>query len=482
MKTRIRRLQFAVLTISLLGAAGLCQPAQAAGADAATLGRIRDAGMKSDWAYQHLAEMTDSVGPRLSGSPGYDAAVQLLAAHMRALGAEVTLQPVKVPHWVRGLETAELTSYPGQPRGLIQKLHLTALGGSGATPAAGITARVVAVKDMAELTARAREVPGSIVVFTARFDQNMADNGLADVAYGQNGWYRRSGPSEAAKLGAVATLIRSVGGADFRLPHTGSTRFADDQKHSPSAALAAEDADMIARLAARGPVSLKLVLTPQILPDHDTFNVIADWKGRDKPDEIVLVSGHLDSWDLGTGAIDDGIGVYGSAGVIAVLKDLNLRARRTIRVVGYANEENGGAGGRAYLQAAGGAAAAATHAAVIESDSGAGRPLGFEAAVTTGSASQLEPLVDVLLPLGATAITRVDQRVGADIGPLQGVGIPGFGMKPDTRHYFDLHHTPADTFDKVDPVDMQAHVASLGVLAYFLAEMDTPLPRFTPSP
>lgn len=466
---------------TLIGAA--CLPSvQAAGADAATLARIRDAGMQSDWAYQHLEEMTDSVGPRLSGSPGYDAGVQLLAAHMRALGAEVTLQPVKVPHWVRGLETGELTAYPGQPKGLTQKLHLTALGGSGATPAAGLTAKVVAVKDFAELQARAAEVPGNIVVFTAKWDQNLADNGHAEQAYAQNGQYRREGPAQAVALGAAAVLIRSVGGADYRLPHTGGTRFPAGKPPSPAAALAAEDADLIARLAKRGPVSLKLVLTPQTLPDHDTFNVIADWKGREKPEEIVVVSGHLDSWDLGTGAIDDGVGVYGGAGVLEVLKTLNLRPRRTIRLVGYANEENGGRGGRAYLDAAGGAAAAVSHAAAIESDIGAGRPLGIEAAVTPGSVSLLAPVAEALQPLGATLIDRVDARVGADIGPLQGVGVPGFAMLPDTRHYFDYHHTPADTFDKVDPWNMKAHVATTAVLAYYLAEMEAPLPRFTPSP
>jgi hypothetical protein len=477
MNTRHRTRLLPVLALGLAAAASHSSAAFAADADAATLARIRDAALQGNWAYTHLAELTDSIGPRLSGSPGYDAAVQLVAAHMRALGAEVTLQPVKVPHWVRGVETGELVSYPGQPRGLTQKLHLVALGGSGATPAEGITARVLAVKDMAELQARAKEVPGSIVVFTAKFDQNLAENGHAETAYGQNGIYRRSGPAEAAKLGAAATLIRSVGGAEYRLPHTGSTNFPNGQKPAPCAALSAEDADMIARLAARGPVSLKLVLTPQLLPDHDTFNVIADWKGREKPNEYVIVSGHLDSWDLGTGAIDDGVGVYGAAGAIETLQRLGIRAKRTIRLVAWANEENGGRGGRAYLEAAG-ADGVARHVAAYESDTGGGRSLGLDAAVTRESIPLLQPVIDALAPLGATTLARQEGGVGADISPLQAEGVPGFAMLPDTRHYFDYHHTPADTFDKVAPEDMKGHVATAAVLAYFLAEMEQPLPRF----
>ena len=278
----------AALGIGLLCAASVRSVyAAPAPVDAATLAKIRDAAMSDDWAWQHLAALTDKIGPRLSGSPQQAAAVTQVADAMRALGAQVTLQPAKVPHWVRGEERAELVEYPGRPAGITQRLHLTALGGSSATPASGLTARVIVVHDFEELKARSREVSGNIVLFRARFDQRLADNGNASDAYRQAVLYRGSGPSAAAVLGAAAALVRSVGGADYRLPHTGATVWKDKQAAIPAAALTAEDADLVVRLAESGPVTLKLLLTPQMLPDADSNNVIADWPGREKPGEYV---------------------------------------------------------------------------------------------------------------------------------------------------------------------------------------------------
>ena len=327
---------------------------------------VRDAAMDSDWSWQRLEELTDRIGPRLSGSPQHAAAIAQLADAMRALGAEVRLQPAKVPHWVRGEEHAELIDYPGRPPGVTQALHLTALGGSSATAAAGLTARVIVVHDFDELQARSSEVRGNIVLFEARFDQRLADNGEAMAAYLQAGQYRFIGPSTAAALGAAAALVRSVGGADYRLPHTGATAWKDKQAPIPAAALAAEDADLITRLAAQGPVSMKLLLTARMLPDADSANVIADWPGSERPDEYVVVSGHLDSWDLATGATDDGVGVMAAAGVIQVLQQLNVHARRTIRFIGWTNEENGGRGHTAYFDSV--RQPIATQCAAIESD------------------------------------------------------------------------------------------------------------------
>jgi carboxypeptidase Q len=439
------------------------------------LPRIRDAAMQNTWAYEHLREMTDKVGPRLSGSPGYAAAAKQLAAELKALGAEVTLQPVKVPHWVRGAEAAELVDYTGRPEGLTQPLHLTALGGSGATPAAGITARVVVVHDLDELKARAAEVKGAIVLITQTFDERLAQNGRPGNAYGDGAKIRFAGPGEAAALGALATLTRSIGGANYRLPHTGATGF-KDKTPIPAAALSAEDADLITRLAAQGPVKLHLTLTPKTLPDVDSFNVIADWRGTEKPDEFVVVSGHLDSWDLGTGALDDADGVYASAGVIQTLAQLNLHAKRTIRVIAWANEENGLRGAKQYLENA--SKTLEQHTAVIETDEGGGRSLGISAAVTLESYSQLQPLASVLRPIGANVIERTDRNCGADISVLQNAGVPGFGPLLDARTYFDYHHTAADTFDKVDPENLRSQIATLAVLSYFLAELPQPLPRF----
>jgi Zn-dependent M28 family amino/carboxypeptidase len=211
------------------------------------------------------------------------------------------------------------------------------------------------------------------------------------------------------------------------------------------------------------------------LPDADSFNVIADWPGTERPDEYVIVSGHLDSWDLGTGATDDGVGVIAAAGVLEVLQHLQLHARRSIRFVGWADEENGGHGPTAYLNSPGGALA--NQCAAIESDMGAGRALGIEAAVANGTLAALQPVVNALAPLGASVLQPQEGEVGSDIGPLQAAGVPGFAPLLDTRHYFDYHHTAADTLDKVDPRNLQTQVATMAILAYFLADADTCLPR-----
>ena len=444
------------------------------------LTQVRAAAMNSDWAWKRLEDLTDRIGPRLSGSTQQAAAITQVADAMRALGAQVTLQPAKVPHWVRGEEKAELTNYSGRPSGVTQPLHLTALGGSSATPASGLEARVIVVRDFDELRAKAAEVRGNIVLFESRFDQRLADNGNAGAAYEQSGEYRFRGPAEAASLGAAAALVRSIGGADYRLPHTGTTIWKDRQAPIPAAALAAEDADLIVRLAARGAVAMKLVLTPQTLPDVDSFNVIADWPGRELPKEYVVVSGHLDSWDLGTGATDDGVGAMAAAGVIQVLQQLNLHPRRTIRFIGWTNEENGSRGSKAYFDSVG--KTLDSQCAAMESDEGAGRALGINASVTQDSLARLQPAIDALKPIGATVLQAHEGELGADIAPLQAAGVPGFSPLVDARHYFDYHHTAADTLDKVDPVNLQSQVATMGVLAYYLADLPACLPRIAVPP
>jgi carboxypeptidase Q len=444
------------------------------------LAQVRTAAMSSDWAWRRLQVLTDRVGPRLAGSAGQAAAIAQVAAAMRALGAQVTLQPTKVPHWVRGEEHADLTSYAGRPEGVVQHLHLTALGASAATPAAGLEAQVMVVHDFDDLHAHAAQVRGKIVLFDSRFDQQLAENGQAGAAYMQSGQYRVHGPAAAAALGAVAALVRSIGGADYRLPHTGVTRWEDRQAPIPAAALAAEDADLILRLAADGPVSMKLWLTPVTLPDADSFNVIADWPGTERPNEYVIVSGHLDSWDLGTGATDDGVGVMAAAGVLQVLQQLRLHARRSVRFIGWADEENGGHGPVAYMASASGAIA--NQCAAIESDLGAGRTIGIEAAVAKGSLPAVRPVIEALMPLGASVLQPHEGEVGSDIGPLQAAGGPGFAPLLDTRHYFDYHHTAADTLDKIDPRNLQLQVATMATLAYFLADGESCLPRVPAGP
>jgi hypothetical protein len=440
------------------------------------LARIRDAAMGSDWSWQRLSELTDRIGPRLSGSPQFTAAIAQVASAMRSLGAEVQLQPAKVRHWVRGEEHAELIDYPGRPPGITQPLRLTALGGSSATPAAGLNARVIVVHDFSELAARSAEVRGNIVLFEVRFDQRLADNGEASTAYRQAGDYRFTGPSKAAALGAAGALVRSIGGADYRLPHAGETYWKDKQAPIPAAALAAEDADLIDRLNAAGPVTMKLLLTAHTLPDADSDNVIADWPGSEHPEQYVVVSGHMDSWDLATGATDDGVGVMAAAGVIQVLQQLHLHARRTIRFIGWTDEESGSEGGdKAYFDSV--HHDIASQVAAIESDEGAGRALGIRASVAPGSLALLQPVVNALTPIGASALVAHEGALGADIATLQSAGTPGFAPLVDARHYFDYHHTAADTLDKVDPQNLQTQVATMAVLAYYLAQRPGPLPR-----
>ena len=450
--------------------------AQAAspGNDPAALAKIRDAAMTSDYAWERTADMTDLIGPRLSGSAGAAAAVNQVADAMRKLGAKVTLQPVKVPHWVRGAETGELVDYKGRPDGITQRVVLTALGGSGATPNEGLVAPVIVVSSFDELKARAAEVKGRIVLFDVPFDQHMADRGLAGPAYGQGSNFRTNGPRMAAEMGAAAALVRSVGGANYRLPHTGNTALQDGAR-IPAAAVSVEDAMLMRRLAGRGPLRMRLVLTPKILPDADSFNVIADFPGTDKPDEVVIVSGHLDSWDLATGAHDDAAGVASAMAVFEVLKKLDYRPRRTIRLIAWMNEENGTRGARTYLEAQ--QANAGSHVGAIESDNGVGRPFGMRASVPAASTRLFAPLQAALLPIGAAVFQRQDALSTGDLSGLERAGVPSFAPLVDTSAYFDYHHTAADTLDKVDPDNLRRNVAVMTATAWFLANVEEPIGR-----
>jgi carboxypeptidase Q len=454
--------------------AGTTVQAATPGNDPAALAEVRDTALHSDYAIGRLEDLTDLVGPRLSGSAGAAAAVQQVADELRKLGARVTLQPVKVPHWVRGVETGEVVDYRGRPEGVTQKIVLTALGGSGATPAGGITAEVIVVRSMEELQARAAEVKGRIVLFDVPFDQKMANAGLAGMAYGQAVAFRAAGPRKAAELGASAALVRAVGGAAYRLVHTGATILRDDAR-IPAAAVTIEDALLIGRLSRRGPVRLHLTLTPRILPDADSYNVIADWPGTDKADEIVLVSGHLDSWDLATGANDDATGVVSAMGVIDTLRKLDYRPRRTIRVVAWMNEENGGRGGRTYTEL--NRSLAGKHVAAYEDDNGSGRPFGVRGGIGLKAEALMAPLEAALTPMGAGGFRREDVIGSGDLHDLEDAGVPSFEPWIDSSDYFHYHHTTADTFDKVDPENLRRHVAVMATTAWFLANTEEAIGR-----
>jgi Zn-dependent M28 family amino/carboxypeptidase len=302
----------------------------------------------------------------------------------------------------------------------------------------------------------------------------MAAEGRGGQAYGEAVVYRSDGPSAAARQGAVACLIRSVGGADYRLPHTGQTNYAADAPKIPAGAVTAEDADLIVDLARQGPVKMKLVLTPQQLPDAESYNVIGDIKGSEHPEQVIIVSGHLDSWDLGTGAIDDAAGVGVSMEAANLIQKLHLKPKRTIRVIAWMNEENGLAGSKQYAKDH--EKEISRHFAAIETDGGAGHPLGINIKGKPEVKKMLAPVAAILQESGAGGLNLVE-HAGADIGPLEKANVPAFSPIQDSRFYFNYHHSAADTLDKIVPKELAENSAVVAVLAYALANMERPLPR-----
>ena len=433
---------------------------------------IRTAALSDDYAYRQVAHLTENIGPRPSGSLQAKAAVDYVAGELRQLGLDVHLEEVKVPHWVRGAETAELTEFPGQASGTTQKVVLTALGGSTSTPVEGVTTEVVVVNNFDELKALGRDkIAGKIVLFNELFDKQKAAGGMAFAAYGEAVRYRGAGPKAAADLGAVAALVRSVGSADYRLPHTGFSFPAG----IPAGAVTAEDADLIAHLSTQGTVRIHLTLTPQKLPDASSYNVIADLKGSEHPEQLVVVSGHLDSWDLGTGAIDDGAGVVVAMEAAEILQKLHLHPKRTLRVIAWMDEESGGAGSQAYTKDY--SAEFLRTAAAIESDSGAAHPLGFDVKMTPRAAELLRPVLEILQSFGANALQPSTYPPGADIAAMAEAGVPALGILQDGRTYFYYHHSAADTLDKIVPAELRENAAAMAVMGYALASMKDPLPR-----
>jgi carboxypeptidase Q len=441
----------------------------------ATMARLRDAAMKDSYAFNELRHLTDNIGPRLSGSPQAQQAVEYVATEMRALGAKVTLEKATVPHWVRGAETAEVVKWPGQTPGTTQRIVLTALCPSVATPPEGITAEVVVVDDWEQLRSLTPDaVKGKILLFNHRFDKELAAEGHGLEAYVGGVVYRAAGASAGAALGAVAVLVRSVGGADYRIAHAGEMEYLPNVAKVPAAAVTAEDADLLGDLASQGPVTLHLTLTPRTLPDAESDNVIADWPGTEHPEQVVIVSGHLDSWDLGTGAIDDGSGIVVSMETIHLMSELGIHPRRTIRMVAWMSEEEGSQGAAAYM--ADHANEVANHTGAIESDLGADHPTGIYYAGKPALGAWLQPVAQVLDAIGAETLTAVPET-GADIEGLTEKGVPSFAPIQDSRYYFNYHHTAADTLDKVNPQHLNENAAVMAVLAYALADSPEPAAR-----
>jgi hypothetical protein len=430
--------------------------------------RLLGAALTEGHAWERLAELTDGIGPRLSGTEGAEAAVQWAKRSFEADGVKVWLEPVKVPRWVRGEERGEVLAserHRGHP------LSLTALGGSIGTPPEGLTAEVVEVRSLEEVAALGEAVKGKFVFF----NHTMAE----PADYGRFAGMRGRGPAVAAKAGAVGALVRSLATASLRTPHTGSTRYEEGGPQVPAAAISTEDADLLHRLLARGPVRVRLVLGCQNLADGDSFNVIAEVKGREKPKEVVLLGAHLDSWDVGTGAHDDGAGVAMVMEAARLLAKLKPAPRRTVRVVLFMNEENGLRGARAYAEAH--AAELADHVAALEMDSGGGRPLGVALRAGLGGQELLKPWLRPLEGVGAGTFLQ-GEAGGADLSPLVPARVPFVGVRVDTSRYFDVHHTAADTLDKVDPKDFAQSTAAVTWVAYVLAEVPGVLARPEPPP
>jgi carboxypeptidase Q len=416
--------------------------------------RIIGAALTEDTAYRRLAWLTDRVGNRLSGSENLEHAVRWAVEEMKRDRLDnVRAEKVMVPHWVRGEESLELV----EPEG--RKLPMLGLGNSVGTPPAGVTAEAVVVRNFDELEALGEKVRGKIVVYNAPF-----------TTYGQTVAYRGGGASRAAKYGAVAAIVRSITPVSLQTPHTGSLRYAEDQPRIPAAAVTIEGAELLQRMYERGEhPRVHLTMGAHFLPDAESANVVAELKGREKPEEVVLVSGHLDSWDVGQGAHDDGGGCIVSWEVARLLKELNLRPRRTIRVVLFTNEENGVRGGNGYRDAH--KAEVPKHVLAIESDIGVFRPTGFGLSEKASPQARAD-FQEIAKLLAGIRADRVDaDGEGTDIGPIMREGVTGASLNVDASHYFDIHHTQADTFDKVNPQELAACVAAMAVMAYVVADM-----------
>ena len=430
--------------------------------------RIIEAGLRSDGAYRKLAWLCDRIGPRLSGSENLGKAVAWCADEMRRDGlANVRAEKVMVPHWVRGEASGRIVAPASHPMAIL------ALGMSDGTPPSGITAEVVEAGSVDELKAMGDRVKGRIVLFNKRIYANGGD----DRGYGSAVGLRFSGAAAAARVGAVAMMIRSLATADLRLPHTGAMAYEDDAPRIPAAAISPEDAELIHRFLAAGEtVKVALTLSCKTLPDAESANVVGEIRGKEAPEEVVVIGGHLDSWDVGTGAHDDGAGCAISMEAMRLIRSSGLKPKRTIRVVLFTNEENGLRGGKAYAELH--ASALAKHVAAIESDSGGARPLGFGVSAGPGGADVVRRLAAPLARFAADDVQ--DGGGGADISPMGPAGVPQLGLRQDSTHYFDIHHTMADTLDKVDAHDLAMNATAMAVMAWQLANLDPPLPRYVP--
>ncbi len=412
------------------------------------------------YGYKITESLTTEIGPRLAGSPEEAKAREWAVAKFKELGFEnVRVQNFTVPGWIRGEETAEIISpFP-------QKIYITSLGGSVPTPPEGIEADVAYFPTYEDLEAAPMGgLEGKIAFISGRMEKHPDGAG-----YGPANRKRRSGATEAGKRGALAVVIRSVGTDSHRFPHTGQMRYADDVAPIPIAALSAPDADQLERTLSRGQgLRLKMMLTPQAVGDLPSGNVIGEIVGSERPDEIILISGHLDSWDQGTGALDDAAGVGISAGAAKLLLDSGLKPKRTIRVVAFGSEEIGLLGGFDYVKQ--NRDELSKHMLATQSDFGAGLIYEVKSGVKGKAGNAvLKEIADAL----GLSMSDAPTNGGPDIGPMFNEGVPAMRLQQDGTDYFDYHHTPDDTFDKIDPDEMAQNTGAFAVMAWLSANADT---------
>lgn len=448
----------------VLAALAACSTVTApAPTDAAQTARVQQLAMRAledNQAIATLASLCETAPKRLSGSSGYDDAVRWAVATMRESGLQnVRAEPVMVPHWRRGAETASIVGDDPAP------LRVTALGGSVPTPAGGLEAEVVEVRSFEQLAQLGEAARGKIVFFNRPMPRALRRTGSA---YGEAVPQRSNGAIEAGKVGAVAALVRSVTTAIDEHPHTGAMHYQDDVTKVPSAAIATIDAEELARRLKSGPVRVRLQLGCETLPDVEQANVVGELLGSERPDEYVVIGGHLDAWDLGTGAHDDGAGVAHVLEAVRLLQACGIRPRRTIRVVLFANEENGLRGAEAYAQAH--QDELARHVAAIETDSGGFSPIGFSCSLRDDAAAVVRALFAPLLEIGAGVFVPGAGAGGADIAPLHKAGVPCFGLWTDGQRYFDYHHTEVDTLAMVNERELALGAAAIAFAASVLAD------------
>lgn len=415
-------------------------------------------GKAQNRSYNRLADFTDTIGNRLSGSPNLELAIKYMYKALTQDGLEnVHLEPVKVPHWVRGEEYAMML----EPRN--HSMAILGLGSSIGTPSAGITAEVIVVHSFEELHQRAQEAKGKIVVYNQPF-----------VGYGESVQYRAFGATEAAKVGAVASLIRSITPFSINSPHTGWQDYSPGVPKIPTACITVEDAEMMARMAHRGTkIVIHLQMRAKTYPDADSYNTVAEIVGSKFPEQIVLISGHLDSWDVGQGAMDDGGGAFISWEALSLIKDLGLRPKRTLRMVLWTGEEQGGVGAEQYYQLH--KVNISNFDLVMESDIGTFAPLGLQFTGIGKAQAIMKQVMMLLQPINATGLSEHGE--GTDIDFWMQGGVPGASLHDDASKYFWFHHTDADTMSVQDPVQMNLCSAVWAVVSYVVADLEEMLPR-----